>query len=179
MVNELIKSFNDARTEEVRTCKSIVDEINKTADLAQKYRDKAEEMDRKLKDLRKKRANAITANWKDNVVVPLAAELAKRTGKKHFTVLGPAGLSSTVYVSLHDDEEYQSLVVREEPYLTIELQAQHGECGELTGLLYETGETVPNPCKPGTVGALGGLNRATAPLPNSIDDIIPLLMEIP
>jgi len=114
----------------------------------------------------------IRNNWKEEIIVPLAEELAKRNGKKA-KVLGPFGIGAKVEIILLDDldvkwTEQDALVLVIEPDF---------ENGEMV-FNYETGETCDR-YKPGTIGEINGLNNITARLPNSAEEIQKLLRFVP
>jgi len=105
------------------------------------------------------------AYWFTALLRPLAIELKRETGAKAYTLGGPFGLSCEWY---------------------LELEYADGRRARLTGALghwapdydmeleYHTGETVER-YEPGTVGAVNGMNRITAPLPLAAPAILPLL----
>jgi hypothetical protein len=116
----------------------------------------------------KKQGEIKFVNWIADVAYPLADTLAERAGKQA-RVLGPRGIGAKLHILLVDGagnfdwqkDEYMELVV--EPDF---------QDGHLT-ILYETGE-VTDRYKSGTLGQASGLNNVTAPLPDSIDEILAL-----
>lgn len=141
---------------------------------ATRLKQRAEEEDRKAVKLMEK-ANAMPkVTWEDRLVRPLAEELSRRSAKKNFTIIGPGGLSCATHIVLHDDPEYVPLTRREETYLELTVQPDDQD-GVIT-LRYETGED-EDVCPKGSIGQVGGLNRVTKPLPDSIEEIEKLLRE--
>lgn len=105
-------------------------------------------------------------NWLDDVVRPLAKELAAKAGFPHGEAHGPCGLTSRAFITLWTSEpEFaaKTLVVR--PLFS-----------EENGLsfVYETGETTSE-CPPGSLGEAHEMNLVTAPLPDSLEEILAVM----
>ena len=105
-------------------------------------------------------------NWLDDAVRPLAKELAAKAGFPHAKVVGPCGFAFRVFITLWTSEpEFaaKTLVVR--PLFF-----------EENGLsfVYETGETTSE-CPPGSLGEAHGMNLVTAPLPDSLEEILAVM----
>jgi hypothetical protein len=107
-------------------------------------------------------------NWVDDVARPLADELAKKSDKQS-KVLGPHGIGAKLTICLVNDAEDFDWFKDDYMELVIEPDFQNGQ---LT-LSYETGE-VSDLYKPATLGYMSGLNNIAAPLPDSIEEILPL-----
>lgn len=112
-------------------------------------------------------------NWVSDVLWPLADELARRTGKKA-SILGPSGIGAKITVILADEERDPEWYMKERLELTME--ADFDDNGLL--LRYETGD-VSDRYAPGTVGHVNGLNNITAPLPDSVEEILGLFRAYP
>lgn len=145
----------------------------------QKLRDEAAALETKAAEKRTQAENlsrktGTRPDWKAEVVLPLAKELAKRKGLKP-KVMGPMGLASRVIIALVEDlGENPS---KQEHYrLTLQPDVQPG--GKIL-LRYETGETEDSKYPKGSLGAMSGLDLVTAPLPDSIDEVEKLLVKYP
>lgn len=128
---------------------------------ASKKREKAEEI----------MSKSAFPDWIDEIVVPLAKELAKRKGLQS-CILGPMGVGSRVIIALVPAPE--EILSKQEHY---RLTIQPDFHDEKLQLKYETGEET-NKHKKGTLGEKSGLNYVTAPLPDSIDEIEQLLVKV-
>lgn len=111
-------------------------------------------------------------NLMSDVLWPLADELARRTGK-HPKLLGPAGLGSKVTIALVDNPDKRSY---EQESLEITVEPVFEDKSIFFN--YETGG-VNDRYRPGTIGHLNGLNNITAPLPDSVEEILGLLRKHP
>lgn len=98
------------------------------------------------------------ANWLDSAVSSLAVDLEEATGKP-VTISGPLGLRAEVYIDVGDD------FIR----LTPAFPEDEG-----FRLYYDTGETT-NTYQMGTLGDWNGMNNVSAPLPDTLEEIIKLL----
>lgn len=99
-----------------------------------------------------------TAHWLDGAVAALAVDLEEVTGK-HVEISGPFGLRAEVLLYVGDD--------------FIRLTPAFPEA-EGFKLYYDTGETT-NAYQPGMLGDWNGMNNVSAPLPDTLDEIIKLL----
>ncbi len=133
---------------------------------AAKKRKTAEELYNKLRDLD-------YGDWVSDVLRPLAGELSRRAGKKA-SLLGPFGIGSKATVILTDREIDPEWRMKERLELTLE--ADFNDDGLV--LRYETG-AVSDRYAPGTVGHMNGLNNITAPLPDSVEEILGLFRAYP
>lgn len=113
-------------------------------------------------------------NWISDVIWPLADELAKRTGKKA-SVLGPVGIGSKIKIILGKRE-----MGPDEWYLKawMELVLEPDFSGDHLVIRYETGEVSGRYAR-GTLGHESGLNNITAPLPDSVEEILGLFRAYP
>lgn len=172
VMSDLYSSFQ----KELNTHNAMCDEMRNAAHFhelrASELREQADQEDREAEKVRKEMDALPRVTWPDKLVQPLAEELSRRSTKKNFTVIGPGGLSCSTYIVLHDDPEYVTLSRRKETYLELVVQPENLD-GSIT-LCYETGEE--NDCyAKGSIGQIGGLNRITEPLPDSVEEIEKLL----
>ena len=68
---------------------------------ADKLTQKADKLTQKADELREKARKVKSADWFNEICVPLAEELRKEPGKKHVKVFGPAGLRAEVIICLY------------------------------------------------------------------------------
>ena len=156
---------------------SIEDLDEKLSALYEKEAKLRKRADKALQDAEKikKQMNEIERPDRiDLVVKPLAAELQSITGKKCVKVLGPSGLRCEVFIDLYDEEtEYLHRVERScltlTPYRDEEMHFI---------LYYDTEEETEYKCPKGSIGELNGMNILTKPLPDSIEEIVPLLRTV-
>lgn len=132
--------------------------LRKEAELLAK---KQEEVERQLNELE-------YVNWVGSLVKPLAVELSEKLGKK-YDIYGPFGLRAAVSIYLMDDLKVS--ITKQETY-GITLAPGDLKKGEL---FYETNET-KNEFSKGTIGYMNGMNNVVKILPDSIDDIVALLV---
>ncbi len=97
------------------------------------------------------------ASWLDTAITPLAVDLEEATGKP-VEISGPFGLRAEVWVKVGED--------------FIRLTPEFPEGG--FKLYYDTGETTST-FQPGTLGDFNGMNNVSAPLPDTLEEIIKLL----
>lgn len=172
MMKELLDAYEEKRGKSEVAAALISDKArryNKDAAALEERAAKKRELAKKQEDrLRKLPA----VDWKDEVIAPLADELAKRTGR-HPLVLGPCGIGAKVTICLTDDPEAK-WTEQDRLELTIEPDFVDGRMV----FNYETGE-LSDRYEPGTVGYVNGLNNITARLPDSVDEIIGLLKPYP
>ena len=113
-------------------------------------------------------------SWVDEIIKPLAESIAKKKGKK-VDILGPRGIGAKVDIILHSIGDGDSFWVwSEKEVLTVELYLEEDEAR----LYYETGER-EDKYSQGSLGAMSGLNNATAELPDDEDDIAALFRSEP
>lgn len=129
---------------------------------AKKKRATAEKLLRSMKSIK-------VVDWKEEVIEPLAEELAKRLGKKA-CVYGPYGIGAKVVIALVDDKD-GPLMEKEWTGITIEPSF---DCAGNIYFQYETGD-VCNRYEKGTLGQMSGLNNITAELPDNVEEILALL----
>ena len=142
---------------------------------AKQLQEKAQDNLRAADKIAKKKSRIQSVNWIDSVVKPLAEELRKATGKKFCEVFGPFGLCARVSVYLHDESTDKKELIQQSS-LALTLQPCF-EDGDAFSLAYETGG-IARQCEPGSLAALNGMDRATAPLPDSIDDVVMLMVSV-
>ncbi len=112
-------------------------------------------------------------SWMSDILWPLADELARRTGKKA-SLCGPVGIGSKVIIILSDQENDPGYYRKEHMRLTVEPDFSD----DRFALRYETG-AVNDRYAPGTLGQAHGLNNTTAPLPDSVEEILGLFRLCP
>ena len=147
-------------------------EMDQLMDEADALAAKAMSKRREAKDLYEQIGALDYGNWVSDVIWPLADELARRAGKKA-QVFGPCGIGAKVVISLVDDLEKRSY---EQDSLELTLEPEHQD-GRWE-IRYETGERT-DLYEPGTVGFINGLNNVTAPLPDSVGEILALFRMYP
>ena len=163
---ELKRAMNKA---EISTIEAAMNHHNA---IAETHERRAAKQRQKAKKLEEELRNRPTVDWKKEVIEPLAAELAKQLNL-HAVVLGPCGIGAKVTIALCKNP---TIPVREQE--TLELVVEPGFENKRMVFYYETGETSEK-YAPGTIGELNGLNNTTARLPDSVDEIIPLLKRRP
>lgn len=172
MMKELLDAYEEKRGKSEAAAALISDKVSRYYKAAADLAERAE----KKRNLAKKQEDRLrmlpTVDWKDEVIVPLAGELAKRTGR-HPLVLGPCGIGAKVTISLVNDPGAR-WTEQDRLELTVEPDFEDGRMV----FNYETGE-VSDRYEPGTVGYVNGLNNITARLPDSVDEIIGLLRPHP
>lgn len=122
-----------------------------------------------IERLEKKQNSLWPKSWVETIVVPLAAKLAEHFNLK-FEIYGPFGLRSTTSIYLLSDPK-KGIVDSETYSITL---TPHVVGDGMTVCYYETGEkdaTYP----PGSIGDLNGYGNVEAPLPDTIEEIIPLM----
>lgn len=164
-VKDLMESFEGRRIEAQKSSHEILKAIETLEKEAEEKRNEAERLRGALKKIP-------SVNWKEDVMVPLAEEMAKRTGRTP-VVLGPCGIGAKVTIILTDgpgDNWYK------QDWLEIVIEPTFED--EHMVFNYETGETC-NRYEEGTIGEVNGLNNVTARLPNNIEEIMKLLKHYP
>lgn len=172
VMSDLYASFQKELNAHDSKCREMRDAAYFHERRAAELREQAAQEDLEVKKIREEMNALPRVAWPEKLVQPLAEELSRRSTKKNFTVIGPGGLSCATHIVLHDSSEYVPLMLRDETYL--ELTVQPDSQGGVITLRYETGEENDN-CPKGSVGEIGGLNRVTKPLPDSIEEIEKLL----
>ena len=167
LYNLYIEKRTDAliRREKIQTEIGCIDmEIKKHRDAIQQLNKDKEEVQHKLN------ANPIP-DWTE-IFRDLGKELEVKTGKK-CKVIGPFGLCSRCYIDLLEpDDDYPY----KKPIQTLEIEPDfHHE--DIIRFLYCTGEE-EEICPKGSVGAMSGMNRKTAPLPDDIDEVLKLFVTV-
>ncbi len=171
MVNELIRDYiaeyDKKRAEHealMKRASEYEEEAKRIIEMAKKKKDEAEQIREQVRNDQ--------LNWIDAVVIPLATALGEATGLHH-RVIGPCGICCRIDVILYADKERQYIF---QPHKVIALQPDFREEG--FSLRYETGKQTDRFAK-GTVGELNGMNNETEVLPNSIDEILKLMRDVP
>ena len=113
----------------------------------------------------------------DTILIPLATEICKRKGFKHFEIYGPFGLTceTSIYFSniphTETDKMQTKIDICKVDTWGITLTPTNKCESEYE---YWTGEQT-NDYQQGSIGWLNGMNNVYKPLPNDIDEIIKLL----
>ena len=130
-----------------------------------RYQEELSRVQRKLARYQAKRGELIpTFNWIETFVHPLAQAVQQELGLSSYEVYGPFGLRSEVSIFWDSAEVYSLNKSTYSLRLTPHDLAQ--------GVIhFDTGE-VSERFAPNTIGALNGLGNQTAPLPDSLDDLI-------
>ena len=174
-VRELYDSYTMSRQKEKEDSAVMAVKIRTLWTEAKQLQEKAQDNLRAADKIAKKMSRIQSVNWIDSVVKPLGEALRKATGKKFCTVYGPFGLCARVSIYLHDESTDDKDLIHQ---ATLDLNLQPCfEDGNSFSLLYETGE-ITRQCEPGSLADLNGMNRATAPLPDSIDDVVTLMVPV-
>lgn len=141
------------------------------------YAEKRGELERKIEErraqlerLQKRLERLPRVGWVTGIVEPLAAVLADRTGLS-WEIYGPFGLRSETSIYLRED---MSRSITAQTTRSIHLVPMHNKDGEFV-VHYETGE-IDDSYQKGSLGELNGMNRKTAPLPDTIEEIEKLLV---
>ena len=172
---ELYESYAAARQKEKEKLAEMEAEASALREEAEQLQMAAKEKVRLADEIVGRMGDHMTTSWVKDVVKPLGEELRKATGKKFCTVYGPFGLCARVSIYLHDESTDDKDLIHQ---ATLDLNLQPCfEDGNSFSLLYETGE-ITRQCEPGSLADLNGMNRATAPLPDSIDDVVTLMVPV-
>lgn len=108
-------------------------------------------------------------NWLDDIVRPLARALADASGFQRHTVTGPCGIASRTFLCVWScDPRFEGKAIVIQPAFD----------EDKISFVYETGE-VENSHPSGSLGAESGLNFVTAPLPDSLDEILAVMSPLP
>ena len=153
---DIVEKFNDLKRRE----KAERDELDR----------KIEEREAQLKRLQKRRDNVTSTNWIDGIVKPLAEALAVHTGLP-CTICGPFGLSCETSIYLFEDAD-KSICEQKTRSIRIIPVFKYND----STVVYDTGEK-SGKYADGTIGATNNLDRVTRPLPDSIEEIVALLIE--
>lgn len=123
-----------------------------------------------IERLEKRRERLWGVSWVEGIVEPLATALSARTGLS-WKIYGPFGLRLATSIYLREDT---SRSITEQTTRSIHLVPMHnGEGGYI--LHYETGE-IDGSYQKGSLGERNSMNRKTAPLPDTIEEIEKLLV---
>ncbi|MEG1894607.1 MAG: hypothetical protein RR162_00105 [Oscillospiraceae bacterium] len=153
---EIIEKYNTLCVSE----KSYLEELDK----------KIIQKQEQLKRLEKRREKAPCTNWVRGTVVPLAKRLEELTGLTH-EIYGPFGLTCSTSIYLRKDMT-KSICDQETRSITLrpDWDGQHEFC-----IKYETGE-MENYYPSGSLGDLNGMGKATKRLPDTIEEILAILV---
>lgn len=171
-VSELLKEYEQKRFVSAATVASICDKVDRYQKSAVRLEEQAKKKRAAAKWQEEKLRKMPVVNWKNEVIIPLAKEMAKRLGK-YPVVFGPCGIGAKVTICLIDDPETNCLK-QDRLELTVEPAFED----EHIFFNYETGK-VSDRYEPGTVGYVNGLNNITASLPDSVEEILGLLRHYP
>lgn len=172
-VSSLVSAMEAKKAEAEAKRGSLKAEMDQLMDEADKLEAQVKAKRRDAKDLYKQIGALDYGNWVSDVMWPLVDELARRTGKKA-SILGPNGIGSKIIVILADEERDSEWYLKER----LEIVLEPDFSGESFSIRYETGE-VSDLYAPGTLGHESGLNNITAPLPDSVEEILGLLRLYP
>lgn len=161
-----LANIKEQYVNEVNEAKSARDEINvKIA----KNEASIQRAKKAIEKLNKKQYNLDTPNWIDSLVRPLAKEISKELGKD-YEIYGPFGLRSQTSIHWRDD---MTKPITVQPTLSLRLVPGDLKKAELK---YETGKK-KGEFQKNTIGDVNGFNRETSPLPDSLDEIIQIVLE--
>lgn len=155
---DIIEQFNEQEREREKKRAAIDEKIS--------------ERRAQIKRLEKRRERLLGVGWVEGIVEPLAAALASHAGLS-WEIYGPFGLRSETSIYLCED---MSRSITEQTTRSIHLVPMNNKDGGYI-LHYETGETDDSYQK-GSLGERNGMNRKTAPLPDTIEEIEKLLVTI-
>lgn len=172
VMSDLYSSFQEKLKFHNSKCCELREAAHYHERRASELREQADQEDLEAEKIWKEIDALPLVAWPEKLVYPLAKELSRRSSKKNFTVIGPGGLSCSMHIVLHNDPEYVPIMLRKETYLELTVQPDNRN-GFIT-LRYETGDENDS-CPKGSIGQIGGLNRVTASLPDSIEEIEKLL----
>lgn len=172
MVKELLNAYEEKRGKSEAAAALIADRADQCMKAAAKLEKRAGRKREEAKRQEEKLRKMPVVDWKEEVIIPLAEEMAKRIGK-HPVVFGPCGIGAKVTICLTDDPAAK-WTEQDRLELTIEPDFEDGRMI----FNYETGE-VSDRYEPGTVGYVNGLNNITARLPDSVEEILGLLRHYP
>ena len=112
--------------------------------------------------------------WYKNVIEPMAEAISKATGLP-YKVYGPFGLSSHTSIYFFTDGKIGDICESPTMGITLYPNFWHTEDGTMEfGLQYDTGERRPR-YPDGTIGELNDGNVVTAPLPDSLEEILTIM----
>lgn len=153
---DIIEQFNEQEREHEKKRAAIDEKIS--------------ERRAQIERLEKRRERLLDVGWVEGIVEPLAAALASLTGLS-WEIYGPFGLRAQTAIYLRED---MSRSITEQTTRSIHLVPKHDkDVGYI--LHYETGE-IDGSYQKGSLGELNGMNRKTAPLPDTIEEIEKLLV---
>lgn len=132
-------------------------------------RDKIADLDKRIQRLKERREALHSQGWVEMTVVPIAKELAKRMGL-HYEIYGPFGLRCETTIYLLKKKE-RNIVKNDTWSITL---TPHGFGGDFY-LSYDTGERREY-CPAGSIGMLNHFDHVEEPLPDTIEEIIDLLV---
>lgn len=129
--------------------------------------ERIEQRKQQIERLEKKREKIYYSfSWHDDVVVRLMKDLEEKTGLTG-EIYGPFGLRAATSIYLRED---MTKGICEQTTLSIELEEMED------GTYYHTGK-YSNKYPSGTIGELNGMNHIMAPLPETIDEIVKVLIK--
>ena len=129
--------------------------------------ERIEQREQQIKRLEKKRKKVYYSfSWRDDVVVRLMKDLEEKTGLTG-EIYGPYGLRAATSIYLRED---MTKGICEQTTLSIELEERED------GTYYHTGK-YSNQFASGTIGEINGMNHIMAPLPETIDEIVKVLIK--
>lgn len=172
MMKGLLNAYEEKRGKSEATAALITGRVDQCMKAAAKLEERAAKKRGAAKRQEEKLRKMPAVDWKDEVIIPLAEEMARRLGKRPL-VFGPRGIGAKVTICLTDDLEAK-WTEQDRLELTIEPDFEDGRMV----FNYETG-AVSDRYEPGTVGCVNGLNNITARLPDSVEEILGLLRHHP
>ncbi|ADO59911.1 hypothetical protein [Paenibacillus polymyxa] len=134
----------------------------------EKKQDKICKLQEGIKKLQKRRQKIKYPSWVSEVIEVLAQQLAIKMNK-HYKVFGPFGLRAETTIYLFDDE---SESIAEQSTWSVRITPGDLEKGEF---FYDTDE-LTRETKLNSPGFLNGMKIVIKPLPETVDDIVEVLM---
>lgn len=153
---DIIERFNEQEREREKKRAAIDEKIS--------------ERRAQIERLEKRRERLLCAGWVEGIVEPLAAALASLTGLS-WEIYGPFGLRAETSIYLRED---MSRSITEQTTRSIHLVPMHNKDGGYV-IHYETRE-IDDSYQKGSLGEINGINRKTAPLPDTLEEIEKLLV---
>ena len=121
-----------------------------------------------------KKLDRMEKGWKELVVEPLAKILSEKMGNLPWKIYGPFGLGCETTIYLFPTDVH-NIVKGETHSITVHPQISISDGNVNIYLTYNTGEVVDRYEK-GTIGYMNGFNNVEAKLPDSIDEVVKLLV---
>lgn len=159
MMNEIYETYNWYNSQYEAARKRLNELIAKHRRAIERHQKTLEKVERNHK------------GWIDQVLTPLANEISERLGGLKYEVYGPFGLSC--YTSVHFFPGEGQNICKDENYCLTVFPEWDVDTGAFY-LRYDTGERTKQYAV-GTIGWMNNMNAVTAPLPDSIEEIMTLV----